>query len=266
MIKRFLKLILLFFLWVVCGFFKLFKRQNGNELAVLMYHSISDTDWQFSVSPKSFEDQLQFLKKNNYNFLTPRRLLDVISGNTLFPKKGILITFDDGYGDFTKNALPILRKYDVPAALFIHTTRSSEDVGSDLPLMSWDDIRYAKNQGIEIGNHSHGHSDLKTLGDNDLEKEIRMSEDIFRNEIGEVPKIFAYPGGKLNDNVIKILRKYRYEAGFTIDEGLVSNDDNPMRIRRVGVEKKTGMLEFKIKLTGAINWYNYLKRLVLNKK
>ncbi|MFC1624272.1 hypothetical protein ACFL28_03010, partial [Candidatus Omnitrophota bacterium] len=65
---------------------------------ILMYHRIDDgADLsKLSVSPESFRNQMQFLKKHNYNVVDLASLADLVKRDRL-PYKTISITFDDGY-------------------------------------------------------------------------------------------------------------------------------------------------------------------------
>lgn len=55
---------------------------------------------------EDFKKQIQFLKENNFNFVT---LQDVLQKNKL-DSKNILLTFDDGYLDHYLNVFPILHQ------------------------------------------------------------------------------------------------------------------------------------------------------------
>lgn len=84
---------------------------------VLLYHKINpiiDNVRHLSVSPGHFEEHILFLK-NNYNIL---RFEDEWAG---VKEKSIVITFDDGFADFLKYALPLIEKHKVPVTLFVST-------------------------------------------------------------------------------------------------------------------------------------------------
>jgi len=262
--KKQFKLLFLTILWL---FYKIIPQSyKENEMAVLMYHSISENSWEFSITREFFERQIKYLKRNGYKFLAINEFYESLTGKRPMPDKSVLLTFDDGYKDFMINALPIIEKYNLPAVVFVHTNRSSEHLGNSFPLIDWNDLRKLKELGITIGNHSHNHHNLKTLTQNELEEEIRESGNIFQKEIREMPRIISYPGGRYNQSVIEFLLKNGFTLGFTINEGLVMQNDDLMEIKRVSVEKKISMLEFKIKLTKVVDWYQYLRKLINSKK
>lgn len=91
------------------------RREHSDEmknLKVLAYHAVSDVE--------NFKNQLRYLKKQ-YNLVSLDQLIRFFHSNQELPEKPLLITFDDG--DFTlyKNAFPILRKENIPAAVFVIT-------------------------------------------------------------------------------------------------------------------------------------------------
>ena len=95
-----------------------FITKKKKKIKILMYHRIADNSIdilpyysQLNVSVKSFEEQIIYLKKN-YNII---RVEDIENA----PENSVIITFDDGYLDNYTNAYPILKKYDVPATIFV---------------------------------------------------------------------------------------------------------------------------------------------------
>ncbi|MEO2063045.1 MAG: polysaccharide deacetylase family protein [Christiangramia sp.] len=81
-------------------------------LRVLAYHTVNDQT--------NFESQIQYLK-SNYSLITVCELENFLFKNTKLPKKPLLITFDDGDYSLYANAFPVLKKYNVPAIIFVIT-------------------------------------------------------------------------------------------------------------------------------------------------
>lgn len=103
-------------------YFTLLKVKNrlliGSPVLVLMYHRVNDEAGQkltgLTVSTENFEKQLLYLKKHF-------QILKLEEDWTPLKKTGVVITFDDGYADNFLNALPLLEKHQIPAAIFITT-------------------------------------------------------------------------------------------------------------------------------------------------
>lgn len=99
------------------------KRKKSNGLLVLTYHRVTEEpDYQdpLKVSRTSFEKQIQYLKRH-YTLLSGEQLVDIIRNKKPLPDNSCLITFDDGWRDNYTNAYPILKKYNIPAIIFIST-------------------------------------------------------------------------------------------------------------------------------------------------
>ena len=91
-----------------------------NKIANLCYHrftssAISDG----ALSLPLFESHLKYLKRR-FTFVSFKDLQHLLEGR-LRIKNALILTVDDGYKDFVDVALPVLKKYGVPATLFVTT-------------------------------------------------------------------------------------------------------------------------------------------------
>src|SRR3982074_3081589 len=89
---------------------------------ILMYHRLSTTrydPWTLNVSPENFAEQLEVIVRTRH-VMSLRDFFQRFRSNTL-PRGAVAITFDDGYADNLHVAAPILKRFDVPATLFITT-------------------------------------------------------------------------------------------------------------------------------------------------
>ena len=90
---------------------------------VITYHRISDVPCPFDplvVSSETFEKQIVFLRKH-YRILSGLELVYLIQSRDRVPPQSCVITFDDGWRDNYTHAFPILRRYTVPALIFLAT-------------------------------------------------------------------------------------------------------------------------------------------------
>ena len=104
--------------------------EEGKNINTLLYHRIEELDTVYSliVSKRNFEEQLRYIK-TNYELLRCDENWDNVN------KKSIAITFDDGYVDFFRNAYPLLKKYQIPATVFIATGNINEN-----RMFWWDEL------------------------------------------------------------------------------------------------------------------------------
>ena len=71
------------------------------------------------TSTRDFEKQIVHLVKN-YKVISLDEIVERVK-NKRSLRRCVAITFDDGFRDNYENAYPILRKYNVPAAIFLTT-------------------------------------------------------------------------------------------------------------------------------------------------
>lgn len=102
-----------------CGGFKILRWQNRYTPQVLMYHRIIDKPFIAGLAPAEFEKQIAYIAKH-FRVVPIEVLLTEINQNKVQPFT-IALTFDDGHFDFYTNAWPILKKYQLPASLYITT-------------------------------------------------------------------------------------------------------------------------------------------------
>ena len=98
-----------------------FCRRNKNSFRILFYHRINNYKDPFtinSVSVSDFKNQMKYIAKS-YNVLSLEQIYTRITQNENLPDHCLAITFDDGYEDNYTNAFPILKKYDLPATIFL---------------------------------------------------------------------------------------------------------------------------------------------------
>lgn len=175
---------------------------------ILTYHNIDGNSKEdgLSVSPKSFERQMKFLRDYKYNVIPLDSLVSLMNNKMRIPRNTICVTFDDGKINNYNTAYPILKKYNIPADIFI----TVDHVGKS-GYMDWPQIQEMYKSKINIGSHSLTHPFLQFMEDKDaMRKEIRDSKNIIESKLKEKIYIFAYPLGGFNGEV----RKEVIDAGY----------------------------------------------------
>ncbi len=114
-----------------------FLNRIDSPAVILLYHRVADLvrDPQLlAVNPDNFYQQIDFLKKN-YSVLTVEEFHNILRQGKIFPKKSLLLTFDDGYADNLYQALPVLEKLNTQAVFFVATG----NIGTPREFW-WDDL------------------------------------------------------------------------------------------------------------------------------
>ena len=68
-----------------------------------------------------FERRMQILRDTGANIVSLAHALTLLSQGRLQPRS-VVITFDDGWADFRQNAYPILKRYSMPATVYLTTS------------------------------------------------------------------------------------------------------------------------------------------------
>lgn len=103
-------------------------KKNIRSLHVLAYHTICDGI--------NFEKQLLYINRN-YSIISVEQLRQFLFENKKLPKKPLLITIDDGDLSVYDNALPIFKKHNIPAIVFVIT----DLINTHKPFW-WNEIKY----------------------------------------------------------------------------------------------------------------------------
>ncbi len=221
---------------------------------ILMYHSISDEATrhfrQFAVSPALFAEHMDYLYRQAYTPISVTSLARAFftgeKGRANLPANPVAITFDDGFADFYDTALPILKRYNFTATLYITTayvngtSRWLQREGeSERPMVSWEQIAEISAQEIEIGAHSHRHFQLDTLPLARAQEEIVLSKHILEEHLDTNVRSFAYPFGYSTSKVRQLVQKAGFTSACAVKHALSSQASNPFALARVMVDATT---------------------------
>jgi len=110
-------------------------------MAILFYHRVEEVaqyPWCLPATrTRDFEDQIRYICQK-HEVVPLDKLAQCLQESKPLPKKAVVITFDDGYKDIYLNVYPVLKRYSVPATIFVAT--GPIDSGE---LFWFDKVRYA---------------------------------------------------------------------------------------------------------------------------
>jgi peptidoglycan/xylan/chitin deacetylase (PgdA/CDA1 family) len=121
------------------------RRLSGRqELTVFNFHRIRDVggpatlfdDDVYGVDVEVLRRQMRWLRDHT-TIIGEADLLAALRGERALPDSAVMVTFDDGYEDNHRLALPILSELNIPATFFIPTQAIDERA-----LGWWDLIAY----------------------------------------------------------------------------------------------------------------------------
>nr|WP_186001004.1 polysaccharide deacetylase family protein [Streptomyces sp. IB201691-2A2] len=208
-------------------------------LWVAMYHSVgdcSDDPYRITVSPDRLDRQLGWLRRRGLRGVS---MADLLAARARGEGRDLVgLTFDDGYADFTDNALPVLRRWDCGATVFVLPgrlggTNEWDPLGPRKPLLTADGIReLADTEGLEIASHGLTHVDLTEADDALLGAEVGGSRALLSELTGREVLGFCYPYGTVDQRVADVVRAAGYDYACAIDPGPLTG---PFALPRVHI-------------------------------
>lgn len=235
------------------AFIRPFNNTQDKE-TVLLYHSLANNvfknnHYKLSLKPCLFEKQAEFI--------------------SVFKKKNVIFTFDDGFDNFKEKAFPVIMKHNIKTIIFVTVGFIEGSVNSevfsvkgfDVKPLSWAQIREISDSGIEIGSHTISHPNLLNIGKKAANAEIVDSKKMIEDKIGKEVKYFAYPyGGKnaFNNHIKDMVKKSGYKKAYTNIMGFNTKNNDSFELRRIRIYDSDNMFRFKIKINGAYNWIDGL--------
>ena len=210
---------------------------------ILFYHNIGEENYKSFSTINEFEYQMHFLYNQKIKGVDCDKLNDA--------KLNFGITFDDGYEDNLINALPVLKKYNFTATCFIVPNligKTNLWDKNQFKLMDKVQIKDWLDAGMNIGSHSLNHKDLTKISNNEVSTEISESKKILEDAFLVNIDNFCYPYGKLNEAIVREVKKSGYKKAFTTKRGLYNKlNTNPYEINRIPVSRGVSKFKFWLK-------------------
>ena len=204
----------------------LWEEHNKKEVVVLVYHRFGNRKYpSTNISLPDFEQHLNYLKNNGFVVMNFGDAVDYITNpKALYLDKVACITVDDGYKTFISNGLPLLKKFNFDATLFIN----SESVGGG-SFMNWAELKEVHDAGIEIGNHSHSHAYFvnkpaaNRLGF--FKEDVEKCQEAIKKNLDFYPDVFAYPYGEFDLEMKAALKELGFKAAAAQNSGVMYNHE-----------------------------------------
>ncbi|MFA4982563.1 MAG: polysaccharide deacetylase family protein [Candidatus Omnitrophota bacterium] len=230
------------------------------RVPILMYHSVDyaiDKENRMFVSPEAFDRQMKFLRSRNYNVVTLEEAVEYLAENKTPPPRTVAITMDDGFADNYKYAYPVLKRYKIPATMFVVAGFAGRE-----DRLSWPEIKEMSDSGvIDIESHTMLHPFLTGIDDNALKNELEDSKRILEEKLGKKVKFICYPMGVYDERVKSAAKKAGYEAGFATKPTEFTHEADIFAIKRIRISSTAdNLFVFWIKVSGYHEFFKVMRK------
>ena len=203
-----------------------------------MYHRFNENKYpSTNIRIDDFKKHIEIIEDQNIKFVNPKDFeLDLYRNKG---EKKILLTIDDGYSSFYKNAWPVLKEKEIPFILFI----STREVGAP-GYMNWEEIRkISKENFVEIGNHSHTHEYLVDEDIKTIKKDILTSIELFKKNLGKNSDFFSYPFGEYSLKFKELIKSLGFKYALGQHSGVIDETKDLYELPRFPINEKYGELK-----------------------
>ncbi len=220
-----------------------------------MYHHIGDLPANadgfrrdLTVSVTDFKTQVTWLSDQGYHSVTLEQVYQATQNRFNLPTKPVVFTFDDGYEDAVTNVPTILRAQGFTGSFGIITRYAGQP-----EYATWDQIRGAQAQGMEIVSHTQDHFDGSSYKYNYefIKQNLAGSQADLAHELGIPAHILIYPYGHFTNDYIRAAQEDGFDMALTVAFGNRVNPANLMQVPRVRVHGDETMERFIEILAGA---------------
>ncbi len=249
---RIIKLIFsaLYFIWLkIKRFFaRLFGLKLSPICVAFYYHSIFDNE------KNNFAKQMKLLKKKSN--VIPSDYSGKLESNKLYS----IITFDDGFENLIKNAVPVLEENQFPFTIFFISDYfgkkpewnfEGEHPDMNEKIMTVKQMNSLPQNLITIGSHSVSHNMLTSHLEDDLVYELEESKSKLEKLSGRKVETIAFPNGEYNNFIVQKSFAAGYKRVFTIEPKLALQSENEKITGRVWANGNDWYPEFWLKVHGA---------------
>ena len=207
------------------------------NIGVLNYHFFHDptkNEWcgeSICLTVQKFEEQLKYLKDNNFYTATMEDMALWMERKIRLPKKTTVITVDDGATGTDTHLINLLEKYDLHGTLFLITAW-------------WPKDRYTS-PNLEV--QSHGHNIHNNFGDALSKTKDQLLND-FKTSIEKLDgenTAFCYPFYERNWTVMSAVKESGFRIAFAGGHAKANQNNDPYQINRYIIMNYITMNDFK---------------------
>lgn len=212
---------------------------------VVEHRSNKPEQRDLEVTPHFLEQKILEFRKRGYTFISIDNLTSRFTNHhSLFTKRFVCLTFDDGYQDNYDIAYPLLKRLGVPFTVYVTTGF----IDNRLPMWWYTGERLGINTEslktldadplCTIGAHTVSHPKLDTLSREEQYKEIAYSKQTLEALLNHEVEHFSFPHGAHNDDTIAICRELGFQTVAQSWGGSLRHREMPNPLPRLNNTEK----------------------------
>lgn len=217
--------------------------QDG--VPILMYHYVydpanppADLNGNF-IASTAFEQQLSYLKENDFYFPSYPEVKAFIEGKHSLPAKSVVLTFDDGEMGFLNVGVPLLEKHQVPATSFVIASdadAAQKVIDHRSPYVAFESHSFGMHK--PGGNVGHG-GIISAMSRDEIAADLKHAQEI----VGGT-QAFAYPFGDVTDDGRAAVRDAGILCAFTTQNSWAHMGDDVTALPRVRISGEYSLDSF----------------------
>ncbi|MFH7764824.1 poly-beta-1,6-N-acetyl-D-glucosamine N-deacetylase PgaB [Acinetobacter sp. BSP-28] len=251
---------------------------SNPTLTVIGYHEITDRQSalipDYSVTTQQFQQHISWLKNNGFHFINVDQLIKAHAGKYRLPSKPVLLTVDDGYASFYKNAYPITKANKIPVVLAVVGSWLEPKAGQSIDfsgekiqrnqMLSWSELKEMQDSGlVEIASHSYNlhrgilgnpqgnmepaavtrlYDPKSASYETDQHYQQRITGDLKQNNQLlsahglKSPRVMVWPYGHYTMQTVNIAQQLGMPVAISLDDGADSAQSSLGQLNRILIE------------------------------
>lgn len=209
--------------------------------SIIMYHRFGENDYPTTNTRlEQIDAHIAELESGEYTPLSLAEIVKRVKSGEAFPRKSVGVSIDDAYRSVYTEAWPRFKKAGIPFTLFVATDPVDRGLSR---YMTWDMIReIAADPLVTIGSQTATHLHMNDSSDAQNMSDLETSNARFKDELGSVPELIAYPYGEFSQAVIETVKKAGFIAGFGQHSGAFASGDDAFTLPRFAMNETYGDL------------------------
>ena len=215
-------------------------KARRDYVVVLMWHDVvpATKEVWFDTTIAELTSQFAAIKRRRCNVISLDTLYTHLADGSPVPPRSVVLTFDDNNRGLYENAYPLLKQYNSPATLFVHTNYIG--VTTSKPHCDWRMLIEMQKSGlVSIQGHSCSHpADMRLQSPAEADKELIDSKALIEKHTARPVIAFAYTEGHYNDALARAVARDGYKIAFTEDWGSAGASLSLFTVHRYSIHKR----------------------------